>query len=160
MAAIGLFPSRIFYGRVVNGGSLAICPRGRHAIAAKDAYKTFGGNTPTCRELSVATPQDKFRQVEGIVVDFITKDAGHFLVAGNDSVFNSVLRGTMNKQLAITTDCVTVVNDQSKILKEVNELIVRRKRLVVFLERQLNQSEASFLVRQLKNAFTDIKSSS
>ncbi|MGE4298974.1 MAG: tetratricopeptide repeat protein [Desulfovibrionaceae bacterium] len=105
----------------------------------------------------MATPADKIRQVENIVVDFVTKESGYFLVAGNDSVFNSVLRGTMSKQLGINADCVSVVSDSTKIIKEINDISNRRKRLVVFLERQLDQGEASFLVRQLKNAFPDIK---
>lgn len=99
----------------------------------------------------------KFNQLEGFVVDFVTSQRGHFLVVSEDHNFQVVLRGTLVKQLGITEDCVTIVGNPDYILKVITETQVRKKGIVVFIERLFQGKDMGFLVRQIKNAFSSVK---
>ncbi len=98
----------------------------------------------------------KLKQYENTVVDFIKKEQGGFVVASTDATFISVLRSTIHKQLAVSDDCITAVTDESHILRVVRDTTLRRKKVLVFIERTFNHRETSFLIKQIKNAF-DVK---
>ncbi|MBG0776033.1 MAG: tetratricopeptide repeat protein [Desulfovibrionaceae bacterium] len=99
----------------------------------------------------------RIRHYESTVVEYVTKDLGYFISVSGDSTFNSVLRSTLNKQLAIEMDCLAVILDEEQILRAISELSRRRKSVVLFLERHMSHGETSFLVRQIKNAFKNVK---
>lgn len=99
----------------------------------------------------------KIKQYENTVVEYIRKSHGAFIVASQDTTFHSVLRNTINKQLAVTDDCIISVLDENNILKALRDTMHRRKNIVVFIERVFNNKETAFLVKQIKNAFNDVK---
>ncbi len=99
----------------------------------------------------------KIKQYENTVVDYIRKSNGGFVVATHDTTFVSVLRNTIHKQLAVTEECIVSVMDENNILKAVQDVSRRRKNVLVFIERVFNNKETAFLVKQIKNAFSEIK---
>lgn len=99
----------------------------------------------------------KQKQYEGHVVDYVTVSKGYFLIVSEDNNFQSILRGTVQKHLAITEDCMSVVSNPDHILKAIKDTGMRRKSILVFIERTLQGKDMGFLVRQLKNAFDFVK---
>lgn len=99
----------------------------------------------------------KQKQYEGHVVDYISIAKGYFIVVSDDHNFQTILRGTLQKHLAISEDAMTVVNNPDHILKTIRETSLRRKSILIFIERTLQGKDMGFLVRQLKNAFDFIK---
>ncbi|MFV0348251.1 MAG: tetratricopeptide repeat protein [Halodesulfovibrio sp.] len=99
----------------------------------------------------------KQKQYEGHVVDYVTVSKGYFLIVSEDNNFQSILRGTVQKHLAITEDCMSVVSNPDHILKAIKDTSMRRKSILVFIERTLQGKDMGFLVRQLKNAFDFVK---
>jgi tetratricopeptide (TPR) repeat protein len=99
----------------------------------------------------------KIKQYETTVVEFVRKDGGHLLIASNDHTFVRVVRNTVNKQLAIEDDCITAIVDENKIIKAIKEIGSNKKRILLFIERVFNNKETSFLVKQVKNAFNNVK---
>jgi tetratricopeptide (TPR) repeat protein len=79
------------------------------------------------------------------------------VVATQDSMFLSVLRNTVQKQLAVGDDCITTVFDENQILKSIKDASTRRKNVLVFVERVFNNKETAFLIKQIKAAFGKVK---
>lgn len=102
-------------------------------------------------------PDQRIKQYEATVVDFIRKDGGHILVASADNTFLAVVRNTLYKQLAVTEECITPIGDENHILRTLKDVSVRKKRILLFIERVLNNKETSFLVKQVKNAYNNVK---
>lgn len=99
----------------------------------------------------------RLKQFELTVVDFLTKESGFMIVVSDDSVFTSVLRSTLVKQLAVTDDCFSAVPDEDRILKVIKDTSARRKQFVLFIEQNFRGRDTSFLVRQIKGAFPNVK---
>ncbi len=99
----------------------------------------------------------RIKQYETTVIEFLHKEGGHFIVASHDNMFLSVLRSTISKQLAITDDCITSIQDENRIIKSIKDVGMRRKRIVLFIERVLNGKETGFLIKQIKEAYTNTK---
>lgn len=97
------------------------------------------------------------KQYEGTVVEYINDRRGYFIVASDDQHFVSLLRATCIKHLAIQTDAISVVSNTDLILREIKNISIRRKGIVVFIERLLDGKDSSLLVRQIKNAFSDVR---
>ncbi len=99
----------------------------------------------------------RIKQYETTVVEFLRKESGHFIVASHDNMFISILRSTINKQLAITEDCVTSIIDENQIIKSVKEAGMRKKRILLFIERVFNDKDTSFVIKQIKEAYSNTK---
>lgn len=99
----------------------------------------------------------RIKQYETTVVDFIRKEQGFFVVATHDNTFISILRSTIAKQLAVGDDCVATILDENQIIKAVKDATTRRKRVLLFIERVLNNKETGFLIKQIKEAFETTK---
>ena len=99
----------------------------------------------------------RIKQYETTVIDFLTKEAGHLLVATHDNSFIGVLKATIIKQLALDPDHLTTIFDENNILKIVTKTSSQKKGLVVFIERILNNKETGFLVQQIKSAYQNVK---
>ncbi len=99
----------------------------------------------------------KQKQYESHVVEYITAAKGYFIVVSDDHNFQQILRTTLQKHLAITEDVITVVSNPDHILKTIRDTSVRRKGILIFIERTLHGKDMGFLVRQLKNAFDFVR---
>ncbi len=102
-------------------------------------------------------PDVKLKQYENTVIDFLRKENGHIACASMDNTFLSVLRNTVNKQLAVTDDCVSSILDDAQIIKTIRDLSVKHKIILLFIERVFNDKETSYLIKQVKNAFANVK---
>lgn len=100
---------------------------------------------------------NRIKQYETTVVDFIRKEHGYFVVASHDNTFLGVLRSTIAKQLAVTEDCITAITDEKHILKAIKDSSTRKKNVVLFIERLFNNKETSFFIKQIKEAFSNTK---
>ncbi|HEU6437012.1 MAG TPA: tetratricopeptide repeat protein [Nitratidesulfovibrio sp.] len=99
----------------------------------------------------------KQKQYESTVVEFITEKKGYFLVVSDDQNFISLLRNTVAKHLAIATDALAVVTNTDYIIKSIRDVSMRKKNVLVFMERMLEGRDTGILVRQVKNAYSDVK---
>lgn len=99
----------------------------------------------------------RIKQYETTVVEFLRKESGHFIVASHDNMFISILRSTINKQLAITDDCVTSIIDENQIIKSVKDTGMRKKRILLFIERVFNDKDTAFVIKQIKEAYSNTK---
>jgi tetratricopeptide (TPR) repeat protein len=99
----------------------------------------------------------KLKQYEQTVIEYLGAQGGHFIVASDDQTFVGILRTTLLKQLAISGDPLTSVTDPDYILKVIRDTSLRRKHLVVFIERMMQGKDTSMLVRQMKNTFANVK---
>ena len=99
----------------------------------------------------------KHKQLEGHVVDFATTKKGFFLVVSDDHNFHSILRGALQKHLAIPEGCISQINNADHIVKHIKDTSVRRKNLVLFMERMHQGKDTGMLVRQIKSAFDNVK---
>jgi len=106
----------------------------------------------------VVNKQDMMlKQYETTVTDFVLKEQGYFVVATHDNIFISILRSTLSKQLAVGEECVSTISDESLITRTIKEVSSRKKRVVLFIERMLDNKETSFLIKQIKEAFSNTK---
>ena len=103
------------------------------------------------------TAMMKNRQLEGHVIEFATIKKGFFLIVSEDHNFHSTLRSTLHKHLAIADDCSAPVSNPDHIIKTIRDVSVRRKHVVLFMERMYEGKDTGFLVRQIKNAFDNVK---
>lgn len=99
----------------------------------------------------------KLKQFETTVTDFCNKLQGQFIVASMDTTFHRILRSTISKQLGVVEDCIHIVQEEGKILKVVKALAAKSKQVLLFIERVLNDKETSFLIKQIKEAFSNVK---
>ncbi|MFV0423873.1 tetratricopeptide repeat protein [Oleidesulfovibrio sp.] len=99
----------------------------------------------------------KLKQYEQTVIDYLGQQGGHFIIASDDQSFVGILRATILKQLAVNSDALTAISDPDYILKVIRDTSVRRKNLVVFIERMMHGKDTSLLVRQVKNTFANVK---
>ncbi len=99
----------------------------------------------------------RLKQYESAVVDFVRKESGYFILCTHDQTFVRIMRNTVNKHLAISEDCIVTVSDENKILKAVKASSQHKKNIVLFIERVFNNKETSFLIKQIKEAFSHVK---
>lgn len=99
----------------------------------------------------------KIKQYEVTVVEFIRKLMGHIIVASHDNSFQRILRNTISKQLGVEEDCISTVIDENRILKSIKEASSKGRPVVLFIERVFNNKETGFLVKQIKEAFPNVK---
>lgn len=98
----------------------------------------------------------KNKQYEQDVIDYL-KNKGQFICITDDGQFATLLRNTLQKQLGLPTESLTTVTAPEQSLRIIREVCERRVMPVVFLERVLEGRDMGVLVRQLKNAFTDLR---
>lgn len=101
--------------------------------------------------------KQKQKQYEGHVVEFATTKHGHFLVVSDDHSFQSVLRNTLQKYLALGEGCMTTVTSPDHILRAIRDTFVRKKNILVFIERVLQGKDMALLIRQIKNAYSSVR---
>ncbi len=99
----------------------------------------------------------RLKQYETAVVDFIRKESGYFLLCTHDQTFVRIMRNTISKHLAVEEDCIATVTDENKILKSVQAATQHKKNILLFIERVFNNKETSFLIKQIKEAFNQVK---
>jgi len=90
------------------------------------------------------------------VRDFIKEQNGLFLVVSSDPLFNKNLRGTLTRHLSIKDDCVQNVFSSEGLQQEIKLQVSRKKRLLVFIERELAGVPATELIRYLKNDYPEV----
>ena len=98
----------------------------------------------------------KNKQYEQAVLDYLN-NRGHFICFTDDAQFTTLLRSTLLKQLGQNSDVLTTTADSEQILRVIRDVSMRRTMPVIFLERAINGKDMGFMVRQIKNAFTDLR---
>ena len=99
----------------------------------------------------------KFKQYETYVVDFFSAQKGHVIVVSDDNNFTTLLRQTLSKHLGIQKNVLTLITNVDDVISAVNAENSRGKNLLVFMERVYKGKEMSYLVRQLKTAYSNVK---
>lgn len=98
----------------------------------------------------------KGKQYEQAIIDYLS-NRGHFICVTDDTQFSTLLRTTLLKQLGQNTDNLTTTSDPEQVLRYIRDISVRKNTPVVFLERSMGGRDMGFMVRQIKNAFTDLR---
>lgn len=98
--------------------------------------------------MAIVSDGGKFRQVEAIIINFI-KAGGHFVLVSGDRLFVNVFRKTLTAQLELPASSVTVVTNESRVMRTVKEMSVKKKRLLVLLEAVLDHNRTDDIYRRL-----------
>ncbi len=98
----------------------------------------------------------KAKQYEQTVVDFLN-NKGHIICATDDTQFTTLLRTTMLKQLGQTIESLSSTSDVEQVLRIVREVSSRKHAFLLILERMIAGKNMGYLVRQLKNAYPDLR---
>lgn len=97
----------------------------------------------------------KNKQYDDDVREYVALQNGVFLVVSNDAVFNKNLRGTLLRHLTVKDDCVTSDLTIETLHKEIKLQRSKGRKLLVFIERELNGRNTSDLIRYLKSDFNN-----
>lgn len=98
----------------------------------------------------------KGKQYEQAIVDYL-HNRGHFVCVTDDNQFTTLLRSTLLKQLGQGPDALTFTADADQSLRLIRDISMRKNMPVVFMERMIGGRDMGFMVRQLKNAFADLR---
>lgn len=98
----------------------------------------------------------KNKQYEQSIVDYI-KNRGHFICVTHDVQFTTLLRNTLLKHLGVGPDTLTATVDPDHVLRIIRDTCARYSMPVIFLERSMDGRDMGFMVRQIKNAFTELR---
>lgn len=98
----------------------------------------------------------KNKQYEQSVIDYLN-NKGHLICITDDAQFTTLLRTTILKQLGQNADVLTATSDPDQALRIIREVSGHKNMPLVFLERVVGGKDMGFMVRQIKNAFPDLR---
>lgn len=98
----------------------------------------------------------KGKQYEQAIIDYVN-NRGHFICITDDTQFATLLRTTLLKQLGQSLDALTTTSDPDQILRYIRDISLRKTMPVILLERSMAGRDMGFMVRQIKNAFTEVR---
>lgn len=98
----------------------------------------------------------KNKQYEQSVIDYLN-NKGHLICITDDAQFTTLLRTTILKQLGQNADVLTATSDPDQALRIIREVSGHKAMPLVFLERMVSGKDMGFMVRQIKNAFPDLR---
>lgn len=98
----------------------------------------------------------RYRLYEKTLVDFVAKEDGVFFAISHDQNFLKILRQTMNKELLIGTDSIRTLSEEHKFLKELKTPQYRDRKILLLIERVLNNRSTLSFVRNLKEMYDDM----
>lgn len=99
----------------------------------------------------------RLKQYETTVADFATKEGGYFLTVSDDHVFVNVVRVTLAKHLALGDSSLSTIQDEERILRIITDTSLRKKQFVLFIEQFYRGKDTSFLIRQIRNTFDNVR---
>lgn len=103
-------------------------------------------------------PQAKHISYQDTVINYMKKDGGHVIVLTDDQAFSTQLRLTLAKDLGLTAPGLfTALTDPRQLLRELRELLPNHPSPILFLERIMGGQDLSFLVGQIKQAYSGLK---
>jgi len=101
------------------------------------------------------TPNTARVTPESIVTDYILKNFGHFILASDDRIFVNTLRRALVTELGLPSSCMTIVPQENHVIKDVKELCVRKKNLILFIQTILDYKRTDetirYIVAKVKN---------
>ena len=104
------------------------------------------------------TNRAKLNSYQDTVITYITKENGHILVVSDDQAFCTQLRLTLAKEMGLTAQSIfTALADPRMMLRELRDILARHPAPLIFIERTIGGRDLSFLVSQIKQAFTALK---
>ncbi len=86
---------------------------------------------------------------ENIITEFVTKNFGHMVIASNDRIFINVLRRTLVTELALPSNCMTIVTSEEHTLKTVKEISVKKKNVILFIQTIFNNKRIDDIIKQI-----------
>jgi tetratricopeptide (TPR) repeat protein len=89
------------------------------------------------------------RTSEAIITNYILKEFGCFIVVSDDRLFVNVLRRTIVTELGLPSACLVLINNQEHILRNIRELSIRRKEILLFIQTQLNYKNIDDIITQI-----------
>ncbi len=98
----------------------------------------------------------KNKQYEQSIIDYLN-NRGHLICITDDAQFTTLLRTTVMKQLGQNADVLTATSDPDQALRIIRQVSGHKTMPLVFLERMIGGTDMGFTVRQLKNAFPDLR---
>lgn len=92
------------------------------------------------------------------VINYMKKDGGHVMVLTDDQAFSTQLRLTLAKDLGLTSPgFFSALTDPRMVLQELQAVLPSHPAPILFLERMINGQDMSFLVGQIKQAYSGLK---
>jgi tetratricopeptide (TPR) repeat protein len=87
--------------------------------------------------------------VETTISDFIHRDFGHMAVASDDRIFINVFRRTVVTEMGLPSSAITVITNEEQIYKIVRELCVRKKVVLLFVQRVINNNAIDDIIKMI-----------
>jgi tetratricopeptide (TPR) repeat protein len=97
------------------------------------------------------------RQVEQMVINYLTGEGGHVVVVSDDRLFCNVLRKTLTQQLELPLKCLTIVSSPDQAMKICKEMSVRHRKVLVFIEVEMEYRRSDDLVRKINRRLRNAK---
>ncbi|WP_165174872.1 response regulator [Desulfovibrio sp. ZJ369] len=100
----------------------------------------------------------KQNSYEDTVINYMSKENGHVIVLSDDQAFSTQLRLTLAKELGLSSpNMLTALLDPHQLLRVLREVTPRHPTPILFLERKMGGQDLSFLVNQIKQAYTKLR---
>ncbi|MFK4765864.1 tetratricopeptide repeat protein [Desulfobaculum sp. SPO524] len=98
----------------------------------------------------------RMKQYERAIVDFVAKEDGCFFILSHDNTFLKMVRTTLNKELVIGTDRIRTLAEEAHVLRELKTPAFKDKRVVLLVERLLNNRNTLPFIKDLKTLFPEM----
>ncbi|NJB68968.1 tetratricopeptide (TPR) repeat protein [Desulfobaculum xiamenense] len=96
------------------------------------------------------------RQYEKTIIDFVAKENGCFFILSHDATFVKMMRTTLNKELVIGTDRIRTLTEEAQVLREMKTPFFKDKKVVLLVERLLNNRNTLPFIKNLKTIYDDM----
>ena len=95
---------------------------------------------------------------EDTVIHYMNKEDGHVIVLSDDQAFSTQLRLTLAKELGLSSpNMLTALSDPHQLLRVLREVTPKHPAPMLFLERIMGGQDLSFLVNQIKQAYSKLR---
>lgn len=105
-------------------------------------------------------PAQKAKQnlYEDTVIHYMTKEDGHVIVLTDDQAFSTQLRLTLAKEMGLSSpNMLSMLSDPHQLLRVLRDVMPKHPAPILFLERMMGGQDLSFLVSQIKQAYSKLR---
>lgn len=95
----------------------------------------------------------RMKQYEKTIIDFVANENGCFFILSHDTTFLKMMRTTLNKELIIGSDRIRTLSEEAQVLRELKSPAFKDKRVVLLVERLLNNRNTLPFIKNLKTLF-------
>lgn len=111
-------------------------------------------------KLPVTAPRSRTNidKYHSAIIDYFSKRKGHIIVLSHDNTFVTLVQMLVVDDCGgVRAGCMTLLSNPTQMLRVLEKVYVDSELPVIFIERLMGGHDLTFLVRQFKEAFPDIR---